>query len=93
MAQAPGEQSEVFFTKDKNYAHNVILVCDHERRVIFYNLLWPGSVHDSRIYRNTQPFQHPERYFSEGQYFLGDAGFAIGRNTVIPYLKTFTFNI
>lgn len=50
----PEKNMQDFRTGKSTYAVNLILVCDHEKHIIYAIHGWCGSAHDSRVYRNTQ---------------------------------------
>ena len=61
---------------------NVQAVCSYD--FIFANIVarWPGSVHDSRIFRNSRLCAEFENHAYDG-ILLGDSGYALK-----PYLLT-----
>lgn len=59
-------------------------VCDYNGKLIDVFIGYPGSVHDSRVYRNS-PLRNS---LAEkcGQYFiLGDSGYPLQTNLLTPY--------
>lgn len=54
LATAPRENPEKYWTRKFFYAFNVMLVCDIDRRVIYYELGFSGSAHDQRVFRSTK---------------------------------------
>ena len=70
------------------YTITCMIVNDHMRRIRYYNLGWPGNVHDERVYRHTPLAMYPDRYFSTGEVMLGDSAFSPRVNVVPVYKKT-----
>jgi hypothetical protein len=71
----------------KNYhSINVQAVCDYE--CVFLDVLaaWPGSVHDSRIFRNSSLFHRLATGALNG-ILLGDNGYAIFPFLLTPFLR------
>ena len=69
------------------YTITCMIVNDHMRRIRYYNLGWPGNVHDERVYRHTPLAMYPDRYFSTGEVMLGDSAFSPRVNVVPVYKK------
>ena len=42
-------------------------------------------MHDSAVFQRTEIYQHPERFFSEGEFLLGDAAYSLSPWLVTPY--------
>ncbi|KAG0140717.1 hypothetical protein CROQUDRAFT_664798 [Cronartium quercuum f. sp. fusiforme G11] len=63
LASAPHKWPEDYWTQKAFYAYNMILVCDINQRIIYYELGWCGSAHDQRVFRSSQLFQHPTVFF------------------------------
>ena len=90
--KAPREH-QTDYIKRKGF-HSVILqaVCDHQ--LLFTNCFvgWPGSVHDARVFRNSQIFQAAQtRYstlFPMNSYLVGDAAYPLSRFVLTPFRDT-----
>ncbi|OAV89446.1 hypothetical protein PTTG_28693 [Puccinia triticina 1-1 BBBD Race 1] len=65
---------------------NSMIVCTRERHIIYALHGWCGSAHDQRVYKNSQLFIQPNKYFSPGKYLLADSGYTASK-TVIPAFK------
>ncbi|KAI7939247.1 hypothetical protein MJO29_013983 [Puccinia striiformis f. sp. tritici] len=68
------------------YVVNSLIVCNWQRRVIYAVHGWCGSAHDQRVYKNSQLYQHPRRFFSPGEYLLADSAYT-STDTIIPAFK------
>ena len=71
-----------------NSSHRAIyllpqLVCDNN--MVFTDVLarWPGSVHDSRVLRNSELFHTAVNKFPGDTHLLGDGGYPLLRNASI----------
>lgn len=50
LATAPRNNAERFWTRKFFYAFNIMLVCDINRSVRYYELGFSGSAHDQRVF-------------------------------------------
>ncbi|XP_062510047.1 putative nuclease HARBI1 [Corticium candelabrum] len=74
--------------------HSIVLqaVCDN--RMLFTDCFvgWPGSVHDSRVYRNSPLFQAAESRYSNifpmDSFLVGDAAYPLSKWTLTPFRDT-----
>jgi hypothetical protein len=41
---------ECYYSQKSVYAINLMVVCDDQKRIIFYLAGWPGSTHDNRVF-------------------------------------------
>ncbi|KAF4517661.1 hypothetical protein B566_EDAN002893 [Ephemera danica] len=67
---------------------NVQITCDHEQRITSMNSQYPGSVHDSFIYRNSEPHNFMQAAYRNGlrnTYGLGDSGYPMLQWLLTPY--------
>jgi DDE superfamily endonuclease len=67
------------------YSLSVLIINDDQRLVRYFLAGWPGSCHDNRIWKNTPVCQHPDRYFNEQQYILGDSAYENSNHMVSSY--------
>lgn len=59
-------------------------VCNHQRKIIDIFIGYPGSVHDSRVFRNSPLKNNLEALC--GRYFLlGDSGYPLHVNLLTPF--------
>ena len=74
--------------------HSLILqaTCDHELRITDAYTGWPGSVHDARVFKNSDLFQkiqeNPENVCPAGSYLLGDAAYPLTEYVITPFRRT-----
>ncbi|XP_052772677.1 uncharacterized protein LOC128211697 [Mya arenaria] len=83
---APYEHEEVFV--NRKGVHSIIVqeVFDPLHRIIDVVVRWPGSVHDSRVLRESGLFDLFEGGHANGYYLLGDSGYPAKRWLLTPYL-------
>jgi hypothetical protein len=86
LAFKPSLHGEEYYTRKSQYAVVAMVVNDDKRRIRYLNIGWPASVHDERVWSNTTVAQNPERFFSPGEYLLGDSAFA-NRAYLVPAFK------
>ena len=87
--KAPIECPENYVNR-KNF-HSVVLqvVCDHEMRFTDCYCGQPGSVHDARVFRNSDIFNKVsndhDRFFSPQLPFFGDAAYPLTTSIMTPF--------
>ena len=69
------------------YALNVMIVCDDQKRIIYYTAGWPGSTHDNRVFRNCNLFLNRGEFFSQHEYLLGDSAYSSSAIMVQSFKK------
>lgn len=65
-------------------------VCDSSKRFTYILAGWPNSQYDARIFASTSIHRNPRRYFSPGEYLLGDAVYSITSYLIGPYKSPYT---
>ena len=83
----PLKYHECYFSRKSFYALNVMIVCDDQKRVIYYNAGWPGSTHDNRVFRNSQLYLNRGDFFSHQEYLLGDSAYSASPIMVQSFKK------
>ncbi|XP_050547929.1 putative nuclease HARBI1 [Daktulosphaira vitifoliae] len=79
--QTNGPCPEHIYVNRKNYhSINVQLICDSNMGILNVNAKYPGSTHDSYIWRRSNVSSVMEKMHDEGMrsyYLLGDSGYAL----------------
>ncbi|XP_061182280.1 putative nuclease HARBI1 [Saccostrea echinata] len=82
----PSNNEQDFVNRKGYHSLNVQMVCDAKFRFTSICANWPGSVHDSRIWRESALCQQFERGEHNG-FLLGDSGYPCRRFLMTPYLN------
>ena len=83
--QSPGgQESELYRNRKGIFSINCQVVCDHKHRLTNVVARWPGSVHDSRIWNNSQLCMEFEACTREG-ILLADSGYPLSRQLMVPF--------
>lgn len=81
----PAKEIEANYMNRKfTHSINVQMTCDHQYMITSLDARWPGSVHDSQIFRNSVLY----RRFQDGLYdgiLVGDGGYACQSSLMTPY--------
>ncbi|XP_059474251.1 uncharacterized protein LOC132195949 [Neocloeon triangulifer] len=89
IAKVPEDQAGSYFYKG-SHSSNFQAVVDHKGHFIDVFIGYPGSVHDSRIFRNSPLFVN-QTYPPRGYYLLGDGGYPLLSapiTVIIPFTAT-----
>ncbi|XP_046575474.1 putative nuclease HARBI1 [Haliotis rubra] len=86
--QAPTQDEPAYVNRKGWHSINVQAVCDDKGNITYLCASWPGSTHDSHIFRTSNLRQHLEANhtrISDG-FVLGDSGYACRPYLLTPYL-------
>ena len=83
--KAPKENRDQFRDKDHNFSLNVQAVVNHRGALTNLISRWPGSVHDSRILKESDLQQVLDFHLMGKYYLLGDQGYKCQSNLLTPY--------
>ena len=50
-----------YYGRKLGYTLSVLIICDHNLYIRYFNAGWPGSTHDDRIWRNSEIFSKKKR--------------------------------
>ncbi|XP_020911978.1 protein ALP1-like [Exaiptasia diaphana] len=77
--RTPEYEPDVYINRKKFHPINVQVICDNN--LVFLDVLagWPGSVHDSRVLRNSGVYNNAANRFPGDSYLLGDGGYPLLR--------------
>jgi hypothetical protein len=82
-----------FSGRKYGYSFTTMIVCDHTRRIRYYLSGFPGSVHDNRVWKNTDLKISPVEFFNERQYVVGDSAFENDTMIVSAFKKMANCNL
>ncbi|XP_062588274.1 putative nuclease HARBI1 [Saccostrea cucullata] len=86
---APNDNEPDYVNRKGFHSLNVQAVCDANFRITSICAKWPGSVHDSRIWRESALCQKFENGECNG-FLLGDSGYPCKRYLMTPFLNPST---
>ncbi|CAG7729998.1 unnamed protein product, partial [Allacma fusca] len=67
LSEAPRITPWNYFDKDKNYSIQAQIICDSKKRIRSFFTGYLGSVHDSRVYRESHIGRNIQLYLDENQ--------------------------
>uniref|UniRef100_A0A667XP17 Putative nuclease HARBI1 n=1 Tax=Myripristis murdjan TaxID=586833 RepID=A0A667XP17_9TELE len=79
-----GENEGDYINRKSFHSISVQMTCDHQLLVTSVEARWPGSVHDSRIFRESLLGHQLEQGLFDG-LLVGDRGYPCTRNLMTPY--------
>ncbi|KAL1919197.1 uncharacterized protein VTP21DRAFT_2579 [Calcarisporiella thermophila] len=82
---APSKDPETYWSRKKEYAVQAQLIVDSDFRFIDYEIGWPGSVHDAKVYVNSQFFRQREVLLHPPEYIIGDSAYPISPFCITPF--------
>ena len=77
---------EEYINRKQYYSINVQAISDSDCKVMDLDVSWPGSVHDSRIFKNSNVYNQCRTGELQG-ILLGDNGYAIAPFLLTPFLR------
>ncbi|KAI4465063.1 hypothetical protein MML48_3g00003819 [Holotrichia oblita] len=80
----PVLHGEEYFNRKGFCSINVQATCNYNECFTSVDVSWPGSVHDSRVWRNSDVFQITKSNINYA-YLLGDEGYCIAPWLMTPY--------
>jgi hypothetical protein len=88
LLEAPVKDGDTYYTRKKRWSLHAQAVVDHEGKFTSYEIGWPGSVNDAKVWRNSYLFKNRETQFEQDDYLLGDSGYPISTILITPFRNT-----
>ncbi|KAL1914612.1 uncharacterized protein VTP21DRAFT_8143 [Calcarisporiella thermophila] len=85
LNHAPNKDPETYWTRKKEYAIHAQLIVDSDFRFIHFEIGWPGSVHDARVYMNSQFYRRREELLHPPEYIIGDSAYPLSPFCITPF--------
>jgi len=85
LRNAPNKDPEVYFTRKKRYAIHCQGIVNDRGIFISFDVGWPGSVHDARVFRNSSFYKNYSQLIQDDDYLLGDSAYPISPFLIPPF--------
>src|SRR6266498_2002948 len=82
---APLNQPEIYWNHKKKYSIQYQGIVNHRGVFIDYEIGWPGSVHDAKVYRNSFFYQNVSTLIEGWDYLLGDSAYPLSSFLIKPF--------
>src|SRR6266498_4023321 len=82
---APLNQPEIYWNRKKKYSIQCQGIVNHRGVFIDYEIGWPGSVHDAKVYRNSFFYQNVSTLIEGWDYLLGDSAYPLSNFLIKPF--------
>ncbi|CAI2200686.1 13987_t:CDS:1, partial [Funneliformis geosporum] len=79
----PSNSPELYFNRKKFYSIQCQGIVDFHGIFISYDIGWPGSIHDAKVYKNSSFYKKKNELIINNDYLLGDSAYPI-----LPFLIT-----
>ncbi|KAJ8926234.1 hypothetical protein NQ314_021422 [Rhamnusium bicolor] len=87
----PSNDPDSYLNRKHFFSIQLQVVCDHRRKIRDVFVGYPGSVHDSRVFR-TSPLYETLGEKCGNNYLLGDSGYPCMRHLLTPYRDSGNLN-
>lgn len=82
--EKPRQHGDEYVNRKGRYTLNVQATCNGQEKFTSVDVSWPGSVHDSRVWRNSDVYAFLIAANSDG-VILADKGYGIAPFIMVPY--------
>ncbi|XP_041420063.1 putative nuclease HARBI1 [Xenopus laevis] len=86
----PAEKERYYYNRKGFHSINVQVVCDASSKILDVVAKYPGSTHDSFIFRNSHLHQRLQAGEAGNGWLLGDSGYAVKPWLITPLLNPLT---
>ncbi|CAG8583868.1 12125_t:CDS:1, partial [Dentiscutata heterogama] len=84
LFEAPSkENKDVYMSRKQKYGIHLQGIVDYQGLFISYEIGWPASVHDAKVFSNSEIFKNYKNYFKEENYLLADSAYPL-----LPWIMT-----
>jgi hypothetical protein len=77
LQNAPQKDKYLYFTRKKRYALHCQGIVDHRGIFTSYDIGWPGSVHDAKVYRNSSFYSNRLSLIKDNDFLIGDSAYPL----------------
>ncbi|CAG8820060.1 27555_t:CDS:2, partial [Racocetra persica] len=71
------DNKDVYMSHKQKYGIHLQGVVDHQGFFISYEIGWPASVHDAKVFSNSDIFKNYKNYFKDEDYLIADSTYPL----------------
>jgi len=87
LEEAPSDDHESYYSRKQEYAIQMQAVVDHKRKFRDLHIGYPGSVHDARVFANSNLGRQPGLYLENGQWIAADSAYPLSEFVLTPFKR------
>ncbi|CAG8668214.1 17244_t:CDS:2, partial [Gigaspora rosea] len=89
LFQAPDRiNKDVYFSRKHKYGIHLQGIVDHKGHFIHYDIGWPASEHDAKVFQNSSIYNQQNTFFEGEEYFLADSAYPLLLFIMTPFKRT-----
>ncbi|CAG8809809.1 24598_t:CDS:2, partial [Gigaspora margarita] len=84
--EAPSRiNKDVYFSRKHKYGIHLQGIVDYKGLFINYDIGWPASVHDAKVFQNSNIYKQSANFFEKEEYLLGDSAYSLVPFVITPF--------
>lgn len=91
LIKAPSANPDIYINRKYFHAITLQVICDNKMSILDCFAGYPSRVSYIRIFRNSPIYEefmnHPNNYFDERQFIIGDKAYPVLQWCIFPYIK------
>ena len=87
LGNAPLKQPEIYWNRKKKHSIQCQAIVDYHGIFTDYEIGWPGSVHDAKVYRNSFFYRNVSTFIEGWDYLLGDSAYPLSSFLIKPFIN------
>ena len=87
LQNAPKKDKEVYFTRKKRYALHCQDIIDYRGIFTNYDVGWPSSVHNVKVYRHSYFYLNKSLLIQENDFLISNSAYPLSPFLIKPYSK------
>lgn len=87
LCDAPVISPESYFSRKHHYSVKLQGICDYTGKLRYVTIGYPGSVHDSRIFRECAFSNNINHFLSNMEFIAADSAYQLSSHVITPYRR------
>lgn len=85
LEERPLINGDRYISRKQQYSLKLQITCDMNLNILHAVCGYPGSAHDARIFNNCALSVNSEKFFSNGQFLIGDSAYKLTKTVLTPF--------